>query len=447
MAKKQPAKSTKSTKRKQAKSQPTRTLTVMEGRDENIAMVEGFEKAAKNRGWDFCRLTNINSDLLARYDFDTLPLDYVIFRELSNNNYYEVDRVLYWLKANNKLTLNTDIAGGRMSTSDKHFQQGLFLLDPFLKDYALPTFEAKHKDNVMSYINGGRVHFPIVLKPRRGTTGVGITLINSEEELDKIENLWDYLIEQYVKPDCDFRVFVIGGTAVGTMRKTGNLEDYGDFESWCSGRDKHLETNPEVIDILSEIATRAADISRLGYVGVDIIREKDTGKYYILETNIAAGWLNFTPITHIDIPDLTIQWFEDVDDGRKLPFKEAVSLYLEKRRQYLPTNIQKVLDNISKSLPTALNPVRKTFARYPDKFLYDAGYLFNRLAKFYEKITKTSEKLDRKTQSELKVFLHEVESTPFSWAGNFIGPEVGTFHDGAVLSALYLFLRQQLDAS
>ena len=433
----------KKPKREQGdKLQPRHTLTVMEGREKNIAMVQGFAEAALRRGWGFLHLMNINSDSIARYAFDDLKLDYVIFRHLAEDNYYEIDRVLQWLQRNSKLCLNADITGGRASTSDKHFQQGLFMLDPILKQYALPTFEAKFKANTMSYIHGQRVHFPIVLKPRQGTTGTGIKLIRNESELSQISNLRSMLIEQYIEPECDFRVFVIGGVAVGTMRKTGNTDDYSDFKSWCSGEDRHLEEDPEVLDILSEIATRAASISRLGYTGVDILRAKATGEYYILETNIAAGWLNFAHPTGISIPDLTLDWFEDVESGRKKSFPAAIEQYLIQREKYLPIRIQRTLDDIAKGKPNVLEPYQHIFDTYPQDHLYDAGYLFNRLAAAYNEITQNPDQ--KPNREKLKVLIDQIELTPFSWAGNFIGPEVGTFHDGAILSALYLYLRRQL---
>lgn len=424
------------------KLQPRRTLTVMEGREKNFGMVQGFAQAALKRGWGFLNLLNINSDLIARYDFDDIKMDYVIFRDLSGDNYYEIDRVLNWLKRNSKLSLNVDIAGGRVSTSDKHFQQGLFLLDPLLKKYALPTYEAKFKENIMSYIYGKRVHFPIVLKPRLGTTGTGIELIKSEEDLDENRDYSRYVLEQYVEPECDFRVFVIGGVAVGTMRKTGDPEDNSNFEAWSAGRNRHLEDDPEVLDILSEIATRAASVSRLGYTGIDIVKEKGTGKYYVLETNIAAGWLNFISITHISIPDLTLDWFEDVDSGRKKSFPAAIEQYLIQREKYLPVRIQRTLNDIASGKPNVLEPYQRIFDTYPQDHLYDAGYLFNHLSAAYNKITQNSDqKLNRE---KLKVLIDQIEVTPFSWAGNFIGPDIGTFHDGAILSALYLYLRRQL---
>ena len=414
---------------------PRRTLTVMEGREVNAYMVKGFEAAAKKKGWDFCHLLNINSSKIARFDFDDIPLDYVVFRELSENNYHEVERVMYWLKQNNKRCINANVAGRRMSTSDKHFQQGLFLMDPFLKDYAVPTFEAKHKKNVIAYVEAGRVHYPFVLKDRHGTTGVGITLINKESDLDQIEDFSYLLLEQYIKPECDYRVFVIGGVAVGTMRKKGDMNHLDDFKAWSAGRERSLEENPKVLAELTDIATRAAAISRLEYAGIDIIKEANTGKFYILETNIAAGWPNFTPVTHIDIPALVVDWFTDLDYEKNLPVDEAITHYLKPRKKNLPISIQNSYDQILNGDKNTLKPYQKIFAKYPNKYLYDAGNIFNRLKDAYQTIIDSPDKA-----KEYGSLLSEIESMPLSWAGNFIGPEVGTLHDGAILSALYLFL-------
>ena len=283
---------------------PMKTLTVIEGRPENAQISKDLKAAAEKRGWGFCQIKGINSDKLARFDLDDLPLDCVVFRNLTNNNYAEAERLLYYLKQRGSIVMNANPVGARAATSDKHFQQGLFLLDPFLKPHALPTYEAKNKPNVMSYIEGRRVSFSIVLKYRFGTTGKNITLVRNKEELNKIKDFSNLLIEQYIEPECDYRVFVIGG-------KTGDENHPEDFIAWSAGRQKFIEEDPETTKLLNKIAVRAAKVSGLDYTGVDIIKAAKTKKFYILETNYAAGWMNFTPVTKIDIPDLVIDWFEE----------------------------------------------------------------------------------------------------------------------------------------
>ena len=53
-----------------------RTLTVVEGRQENKKVVDDFKKAAEDRGWGFSQLDGLNSDRLARFDLSDIPLDY-----------------------------------------------------------------------------------------------------------------------------------------------------------------------------------------------------------------------------------------------------------------------------------------------------------------------------------------------------------------------------------
>ncbi|MBR5647541.1 hypothetical protein IKW73_01170 [Candidatus Saccharibacteria bacterium] len=411
-------------------------LTVVEGRIKNQPIVDDFKRAAENRGWGFQHVSILNSDEIARYDFSDTPLDNVVFRELTNNNYVEAERLFFYLKKNHKIVMNADAAGARAATSDKHFQQGLFLLDPFLKKHALPTFEAKHKLNVMSYIKGDRVHFPILLKYRYGTAGRDIILIKNEAELDKVKSFKGFLIEQYIEAECDWRVFVIGGTPVGIMRKIGDTDHPDNFVAWSGGREKFLEEDQDMIEILGKIACRAAAVSRLEYTGVDILKEKGTGKLYLLETNYAAGWLNFTSATNINIPDLVIDWFVDRAEGLSQPIEKAVKTYIEHRKKYLSRETSAAYDAILKGEKGITEKIAHLFKDEDSKYLYDTGTIFNKLSKAYKDLTESKDKDSKKYDGLAK----EIEEMPLSWTGNFIGPEAGTIEEGAILSALYLFL-------
>ena len=416
-------------------------ITVVEGRGENRRMVDDFAKEAKKRGWDFYQLLGINSDHISRLDFDSIPLEYIIFRDLTNNNYIETERLLLWLKQNHKICINANATGGRICTSDKHFQQGLFMMDPFLKKYALPTFEAKTKANVIAYAEAGRVHYPFLLKPRLGTTGAGIILIKKPEDLDRVDNFHSYIIEQYIEPECDYRVFVIGGVAVGIMRKTGNSKHPDDFKAWSAGCHKFPEKDLATQSLLSEIATRAASVSRLEYTGVDILKEAKTSKYYLLETNFAAGWGNgFIETTKANIPAYTLDWFEDLDEGRNQPVSQAVTHYIDRRKKHLPVRIQQDYDAILSGDGAILDSYDDIFANYSNQYSYDAGNLFTTLKKAYQKLSNHPT-----LKHDYINLVQGIESMPLSWAGNFIGPEVGTLHDGVILSAMYLYILHKTD--
>ena len=412
-----------------------RTLTIIEGREENKKVISDYKKVANNRGWLFKNISGINSDRLARFELADIPLDYVVFRDLSLNNYGESERLLEYLRKNQKVVINANPTGARSATSDKHYQQGLFLLDPFLKQYALPTFEAKSKENIMSYIKGRRVSFPIVLKARYGTAGKNITLVKNESELDKIKNFTNLLIEQYIEIDCDWRVFVMGGTAIGVMRKIGDVDHPDNFIAWSGGRKKTREEDPAVIEILSKIACKAADVSHLEYTGVDIIQDKNTKNYYILETNYAAGWINgFPEATGVNVPDLVLDWLEERGEAKTQSVSRSVKRYISKRKQYLSQAAQEQYNAIINGEKGLAKKCKAQFNNYPTKYLYDTGNIFKKLAEAYTDLTENPKPKD------YKPLIKEIESMPLSWAGNYIGPNLGTLEDGAILSAFYLYI-------
>lgn len=412
-----------------------RVLTVVEGREENKQVIVDLKNAAKKRDWRILHLKGINSDELARFDFKNLSLEYVLYRDLSNNNFAESERLIDYLKNHHAISVNLSATGGRAVTSDKHYQQGLFLLDPILKEYALPTFEAKSNANVMSYVDGKRVSFPIVLKDRYGTAGKNITLVHNRTELNKISSFKNLLIEQYIEAEHDWRVFVIGGTAVGIMKKVGDPNHPEDFIAWSAGRSKSKEEDEETRELLSKIACRAASVSRLEYTGVDIIQDKNTKKFYILETNYAAGWMNrFIPTTGVNIPDCILDWFEDKADARKQKTSTAVKRYINKRMQFLSKDTINKYNSILAGEKNITKQLKERFKYEETRYLYNTGSIFKKLAEAYENIT---EGRDPKQYQQL---ISEIEQMPLSWAGNFIGPEVGTLEDGAILSALYLFI-------
>ena len=112
-----------------------------------------------------------------------------------------------------------------------------------------------------------------------------------------------------------------------------------------------------------------------------------------------------------------------------------MSKYINKRLKYLPKRIQDSYKAILNGQPDSIDSYQTIFENYPKQYLYDAGRLFVQLRDAYQDIVAHPKRIKKYTN-----LIKEIESIPLSWAGNFIGPEVGTLHDGAILSALYLYL-------
>jgi ribosomal protein S6--L-glutamate ligase len=120
-------------------------------------------------------------------------------------------------------------------------------------------------------------HGKAVYKPVYGFDGDGIFLFTDSADL----TLPPFYVQEYVKNDRDFRVFVIGYHAVGAIYRqsphlTHNIHKGG------VGTPVEIDS---AMRIISEAAARAVGID---YCGVDLLRTDDG--YTVLEVNGTPNW-------------------------------------------------------------------------------------------------------------------------------------------------------------
>lgn len=116
---------------------------------------------------------------------------------------------------------------------------------------------------------------PIVAKTNFGSMGKGVTLLKTKKDFLDYEEKMKALprfYQEYIESSSgfDYRIIVIGGKAIASMRRW-NAD--GDFRSNIA-----LGGNGEKVDLPSEyidLAEKAAKILDLDYCGVDILEGKD----------------------------------------------------------------------------------------------------------------------------------------------------------------------------
>lgn len=121
-------------------------------------------------------------------------------------------------------------------------------------------------------------HGKVVYKPVYGFDGNGIYPMTDISQLGKEP----YYIQEFIKNNCDFRVFVIDGEAVGAIRRSSdsfahNIHQGGSGEA--------------VLDIPDEMARISADAAKsigIDYCGVDLLPWEDS--YLVLEVNGTPNW-------------------------------------------------------------------------------------------------------------------------------------------------------------
>ncbi len=127
----------------------------------------------------------------------------------------------------------------------------------------------------------------VVYKPVDGWGGMGMTLIETENDLNKILPFLNQLdirffyIEKFLNYDgTDYRVDVVDGDAISCY---GRRAKKGDWRTnVTSGGSVFLR---ELNDDLAALAVRAAQAVKLDIAGVDIIYDRDREEYVVLEVN------------------------------------------------------------------------------------------------------------------------------------------------------------------
>ena len=426
-------------------SNSDKVLTLVTGWNLKSVLNDDICDAARKIGWEAQTVTEIDRKDMAENKLENYFSKYVLWRRsLLNASDYENNRAWCWLNRHCDATMNTHVVGLNTIPVDKYFQHGVFSLDARLKDYVLSMYMVDSREDIGKLLLARKISFPFVMKDRFGTAGRDIVLFLNSAEVSAYEGKWrNMAVEPYVEADCDWRVFVIGGVAIGIMRKTGNPDDPRDFRAKSGGYHKVNEDNQKVRDQLIRIASDVASAMHLEYAGVDVIQDRNTGRYYLMEVNLAAGWMNgFSQITGADVALAMAKWFEARRDLKYLTVAEVVQKYLKEHLGCVTTATQQKYREIMSGKGVKTGNVRGDIRI--DDFVKEKD-LAGRLRWLYDRAVLCRGELTSDEWRILnnigKVVLKESESH-VSWAGNYIGADM--LEDGVINTAYYLAIKEAL---
>lgn len=140
-------------------------------------------------------------------------------------------------------------------------------------EFCIQTFT---KDNLPNNID-----LPLISKPVDGSCGVGVKLITN---LNSVSDLPDNsILQQFIVNDGDWRVVVVGGKAISAIKRLGKQGQV--TNNIATGSFAMTEKDPTTLASLYDIAEKVSDCIGFDYVGIDIIKDLQTNKYYFLESN------------------------------------------------------------------------------------------------------------------------------------------------------------------
>jgi len=128
---------------------------------------------------------------------------------------------------------------------------------------------------------------PIVTKITNGSQGKGVELQKTQTDLEKYlkKNKDETIIfQKFIENEGDYRLFYIGQNLLYTIRRKSK-DNEKEFRNNYS-----LGGSVEKVDLpknATDIAKKAAKVMGFDVSGVDLIKEKGTDNWYILEVNSA----------------------------------------------------------------------------------------------------------------------------------------------------------------
>lgn len=135
----------------------------------------------------------------------------------------------------------------------------------------------------------------LVVKPLFGSQGIGLMRLGADDALPPIDDYQGvFYLQRFVEGAAhDWRVFVINGKAVASMRRQG-----GDWiNNVALGASCAAERDNEQLEALAVTAVGAVGMD---YAGVDIMRGSD-GVLQVIEVNSVPAWAGLQSTCECDI--------------------------------------------------------------------------------------------------------------------------------------------------
>lgn len=219
----------------------------------------------------------------------------------------------------------------------KIFQQNVLSQDHQFK--CIKTYNFKSLSEISEAIQSKSLKYPFIMKPDLGARGERISLINNIEEISiDEEEIKKYIFQNYVSNDGDFRVLVLGGKALGVIKRTAKSGNFVNNISQGGGAE-HI-TDEKLVEKLTTDACRIASRFDLTFCGIDFIQDSQTGEIYFLELNTVPQWAGFQEATGIDVGKEIVEHCSSIYERKNFLTENGTSNLIKKNYdnniKYLP---------------------------------------------------------------------------------------------------------------
>ncbi len=149
------------------------------------------------------------------------------------------------------------------------------------------------------------ITFPSVVKSYFGSMGKKVFKVEDQQQLEQV--LEEYppnmvLVQELLRRNEDIRVIVLGGQAVGAMKRIAQKGKF--LTNYSAGGDVEAF---ELTEEIKHLAEAAAETFNLQYVGVDLMMGND-GQWRILEVNRSCQFEGFESATGINFAGSVVDY-------------------------------------------------------------------------------------------------------------------------------------------
>ncbi len=140
--------------------------------------------------------------------------------------------------------------------------------------------------------------FPKVVKSYSGSHGENVFKVENRKDLKKIVKKYPpetLLVQPFLPAGEDIRVIVLGGKAIGAMKRIARPSQF--LTNYSAGG---MVEKFELDKTTRQLAKKAAEAFFLDYVGVDLMKDWQ-GQWRILEVNRACQFEGFEKSTGINV--------------------------------------------------------------------------------------------------------------------------------------------------
>jgi glutathione synthase/RimK-type ligase-like ATP-grasp enzyme len=146
--------------------------------------------------------------------------------------------------------------------------------------------------------------YPVIVKDVNIDKGKGIFKINNTDELVTFFKSYNklVLIQKFIPNDGEYRIITIKNE-VALVAKKDAIDDVNTQNIYLRKSKKGI--------LPDNILNMCVDISKhlfTDIVGFDIIQNKNSGEYYVLETNASPHFCMFSVVSDVSIPDKIVDY-------------------------------------------------------------------------------------------------------------------------------------------